>query len=440
MKILEQLQNIQPDKVAFINDSECVKYGDLFSLFEKNKDQILALNASCVSISARSRMEFAKLLSILDGSVSRILFLPSDIDKDLFESYYEQAEINYEVFLDNNVLKFNLIKKPANSTNEDIKTQWIVPTSGTTSIPKLVVHTLKSLSKTVKKDPKIGEKYSWGLTFDIYRFSGIQVFLQSLLGGSKLIIPEANLSIGDSVGLFAKYGCNIISATPSFYRKLLMTKSSDELKLKRATLGGEIADDAILQALKVKFKDIKLTHIYASTELGVGFCVSDARAGFPLSYISDGYENIKVKIDQDGILCVKLGDKNSYIGKEIDYDEQGYMKTGDLVKVDGDRVYFLGRSSGSINVGGNKVLPEEIEQKILELSFVKAVRVYAKSSAITGALVCADVVVSENFDKSIAKTKILNHCKNCMPSFKVPVILKFIDEIGVTYSGKIKRD
>ncbi|MDN3683971.1 hypothetical protein QW180_08500 [Vibrio sinaloensis] len=41
-------------------------------------------------------------------------------------------------------------------------------------------------------------------------------------------------------------------------------------------------------------------------------------------------------------------------------NDDGFINTGDMVKLDNDRVlFFLGRESGSINVGGNKVMPEK---------------------------------------------------------------------------------
>ena len=203
-------------------------------------------------------MEFALLLSLLDGEVEKILFLPSDIDKSLHSQYYREAGISYEVYLNNNTIKYNKIySSTIVNKSTELKTQWIIPTSGTTNIPKLVTHTFESLTRTAKRNMNLGERYRWGLVFDIYRFSGIQVFLQSVLAGSRLIISESSQSMSEILGTLAHNKCNALSATPSFWRKVLMSKKANELKLERITLGGEIADENTLQALKKSIQQQK---------------------------------------------------------------------------------------------------------------------------------------------------------------------------------------
>jgi acyl-CoA synthetase (AMP-forming)/AMP-acid ligase II len=446
MNILEYISNIPSDRVAFISENERFLYIDIVKLFAKNKDIINTLKESSIVINSRSKLEFCKLLSILDGNVKRILFLPEDIDKNLFEKYYKESNVNFEVYLDNNSLKINIIDENINESVKNIKnTQWIIPTSGTTNIPKLVAHTFQSLSKTTKRNIDLGQKYIWGLTFDIYRFSGIQVFLQVIYSGSSMIIPNSFHSMDEIIKLFVKNSCNIISATPSFYRKILMTKESDKLNIKSATLGGEISDQSILSALKNKFKNkfknIKIIHIYASTEVGVGFSVNDGLEGFPYSYIEEGFGSIKMRIDANSILWINPGKiEQEYVSRDIMYENDGFINTGDLVKVENNRVFFLGRESGSINVGGNKVLPEEVELKLLASELISSVIVYSKKSSIIGSLVCADVVVKDKEqDKKQLKNEIMNYCRNNLENFKIPAILRIVDNLEITHSGKIKR-
>lgn len=443
MNILEYIENIPNERVAFITKDEKVLYSDIKKIFVANKTGIETLQNTCVAINARSRFEFAKLLSILDGKVKRIVFLPEDLDKNLVDKYYKESTVNYEVYLENNLLQLNTVDKNINKILESItNTQWVIPTSGTTNNPKLVAHTLASLSKTAKKNIEQGYNYTWGLTFDIYRFSGIQVFLQALFGGSSIIIPESTDPMNDIVELFVKNSCNILSATPSFWRKILMTKESKALNIKKATLGGEIADQSILKALKNTFNDIKITHIYASTEVGVGFVVTDGLAGFPYSYVEHGLEYIQIKIDEASLLWINPKNKEQeYITNNSIYDNDGFINTGDLVKIENNRVFFLGRASGSINVGGNKVQPEEVEAKLLASNLLSNAFVYSKKNPIIGFLVCADVVaIDKNKNKNELKKQLLSYCRENLENFKIPAILKIVDDLEITQSGKIKRN
>ena len=66
-------------------------------------------------------------------------------------------------------------------------------------------------------------------------------------------------------------------------------------------------------------------------------------------------------------------------------DREGYLDTQDMVKVEGKRVFFLGRASGVINVGGNKVNAEEVENCIREMRDVADVVVFGKKKTVCSA-------------------------------------------------------
>ena len=435
------LLNIPLEREALTTNTTSLTYGDLQNIINKNASKTKKLKKSSVVINARDRFEFAKLLFLLDGEVHNILFLPHDINKLLHSRYFNEAGVNYEVYLENNILQYKTIKK-ADKESDAKETNWIIPTSGTTSSPKLVAHTFQSLTRSTKVNIETGSRYRWGLVFDIYRFSGIQVFLQAMLSGSTLIISEADMPMSEILNNIIKNRCNALSATSSFWRKVLMSKEIERLNFELITLGGEIADENILQALKDKFPNAKIVHIYASTEAGVGFSVSDGHAGFPKSYIDSSINGISLKLSARNTLMIKNEKQiQKYLTNNDLYQNDGYIDTGDIIEIKGDRVYFLGRDSGSINVGGNKVLPEEVEHTLLGSNFVHAAFVYPKKNPIIGNIVCADVVLKDNtVDIKSAKSEILRYCRKKLENYKVPAMIKFVDELETTQSTKLKRN
>ena len=439
-KLKNNLQNIPFERIALAAIGEKLSYNDINDLIIKNTHVLEKIKTSNVVINGRSRFEFAKLLFLLDGETNRILFIPQDIEESLFARYYDEAEIHYEVYLDGNELNYKTIKRHQPLKFE--KTSWIIPTSGTTNIPKLVSHSFESLTRTAKQNIEIGVEYRWGLVFDIYRFSGIQVFLQAMLSGSTLIISEANMSMTNILNNLIENECNALSATPSFWRKVMMSQELNGLEFKIITLGGEIADENILQALRAKFASAKIIHIYASTEAGVGFSVDDMHEGFPKSYLDGDIGGISLKLSSNSTLMLKNKiQSQKYLSGSILYQGNGYIDTGDIVEVKGNRVYFLGRDSGAINVGGNKVQPEEVEHVLLMSTLVHAAFIYAKKNPMMGSIVCADIVLSDNtIDKKIAKGEILRFCREKLENFKIPAIVKFVDELETTHSGKLKRN
>ena len=89
---------------------------------------------------------------------------------------------------------------------------------------------------------------------------------------------------------------------------------------------------------------------------------------------------------------------------DSDAIDAGFVDSGDLVEVRDGRVQFLVAIRGAINVGGNKVIPEEVESIIRELDIIAEVVVRPKGSAMTGQLVTADIQLCRA-DMDVARVK-----------------------------------
>ena len=352
----------------------------LLSTYHKWVSQFAGLR---VAIICSNMLHLASLLLMLDGLSEAILLIPSGLsvesvgdflrrasvdllitDKGIPAQAVEQVRLNLELEADDAFLAAyapqpNLCR---------YQTQWIIPTSGTTDTPKLVCHTLESLTDSIKRATKYGS-YRWGLLYDLTRFAGLQVFLQSFLNASLLIFTDYACSLEEQIRALVLAECNALSATPTMWRKILMSDASEYIPLKQITLGGEIADAAVLAALARAYPDTHITHIYASTEAGVGFAVHDGLEGFPKEYLETPPKGIEIAVSEDGLLLLrKARQAQFFLDVETSlYDDEGWINTGDLVELKGSRYIFLGRASGAINVGGSKVYPEEVERVILQV-------------------------------------------------------------------------
>lgn len=280
------------------------------------------------------------------------------------------------------------------------------------------------------------DEYVWGSLYSLRRFAGLQVFLQSWICGTTLILNEEGADLTEVLTGYLAQGCNAISATPSMWRKLSMHPLSGELMLKQITLGGEIVDQAVLDMLTKRYPSARITHIYASTEAGVGFAVRDGKPGFPLGYLDSPPSGVAMRVDDHGHLwfCT-ASDQNSDSNAD-----STWIDSGDVVEIHENRVLFVGRANGSINVGGNKVMPEEVESIIKELPEVAFVQVRARKSAMLGNLVEATITPASDikFDAALKK-KIITHCRAKLDDFKVPAFIVAAEAIELTASGKISR-
>jgi acyl-CoA synthetase (AMP-forming)/AMP-acid ligase II len=383
-------------------------------------------------------IELVCSLVFFDGLASEILLLPSEEDALSRKWRLEQAKFDHVIEgegLSLTRLLGDLSSRESFSRPASIETTWLLPTSGTTGIPKLIPHTLASLTRSMSAR-QLGDSYIWGSLYSLRRFAGLQVFLQAWLSATPLVLSEDNSDSVGTISDFIVHGCNALSATPSMWRKLAMSPSFDKLSLKQITLGGEIVDQSILDILSKKFPGARITHIYASTEAGVGFVVKDKCEGFPVEYLTEPPGGLALRIDDSGHLWINPSTQC----KDSEENISGWIDSGDIVAVNGPRVKFLGRANGSINVGGNKVMPEEVENVIKELSEVAFVQVRAKKSAMLGNLVEAAVSLNPDyvFDPAFKK-KVIAHCRSKLDGFKVPAFIVEAENIQLTTSGKILR-
>jgi len=402
--------------------------------------------------------DLALCMLALDGVATRIVLMPTDVAGDEIAAVVHRAAPTHWLrpvpeAIDGNVAALDLPPLPGRqegdgaetevvSSEENLSSEWVLATSGTTRTPKLVVHTLATLTKSVRRNLDVGKGLCWGLLYDLNRFAGLQVFLQAMLGGSKLVVLRKGLSLEATVHALRDAGCNALSATPTMWRRILMTPGADLLRLRQITLGGEISDETVLKALATAFPEARIVHIYASTEAGVGFAVSDGREGFPVDFLHRGVPGAELRVDANGILQIRPAIAGQrYLQEPTGLaEDDGFVITGDRVVIVGDRVHFLGRDSGAINVGGNKVQPEEVERVLLSHPSVAFANVFPKRSGIMGALVEAHVVLrSGEMEASKAPAEMRAWCVERLERYKVPAIIRIVDEIEVGSNGKVTR-
>lgn len=455
MTFFGHLSRVPAERCAIATPSTRVSFGELCSAAEELAGDFTAAR---VVLCTDRLLDAVTTLAACDG-VAEVVALtsawqPAEAVLPLIELAQPHVVISSEtanVFnagLPDDLLSFSpqdaaraVARKRSGSRLQNGGTGWVVTTSGTTGKPKMVQHSFAGLTRSTKRDLDRGKELVWGMIYDFSRFAGLQVVLQSLLGGACLAVPPFEASLDDKLAFLANEGCTHLSATPTMMRKILMSPAGAGLPLRQITLGGEIADTAILTSLSRAFPEARITHVFASTEAGVGFSVSDKREGFPVSYLSSPPSGIGLRIDE-GRLWVRNEHVGAhYLGGQGVLSRQGWVDTGDLVEADGDRVHFRGRESGVINIGGDKVHPEEVERALLSHPDVLLARVYAKANPIMGALVAADVVPGPGApSQAELRASILAHLKDYLERHMIPASLRFVENFDTNTAGKLRRN
>lgn len=298
-------------------------------------------------------------------------------------------------------------------------------TSGTTGLPKKVTHSFDSITRFVK----VSERYRmniWGFAYNPTHMAGIQVFFQALLNGNAMV-RLFNLPPKEILGAIKENEITNISATPTFYRLLLPCDESFK-SIERITSGGEKFNENTIVQLKAIFPNAKITNVYASTEAGTIFASEN-----DIFTIKPGYEHL-IRIEGDELFLHKslIGSTDISIGE--------WYNTGDVVEVLAQnpiKFRFISRKSDMINVGGYKVNPLEVEETILTFPGIVNARVYAKSNSVLGNIICCEVVCNTS---EIDEPSIRAFLQSRLQEFKIPRIIRFVNELSVTRTGKTKRN
>ena len=328
-------------------------------------------------------------------------------------------------------------------------TEWVLFTSGTTGVPKMVMHDLAGLTAAIKRRDANDDTIVWGTFYDIRRYGGLQIFLRAILDGGSLVLSDAKEPVGDFLVRLGRHGVTHLSGTPSHWRRALMSPSARAISPRYVRLSGEIADQAILDGLAAFYRPARVGHAYASTEAGVGFEVNDGREGFPASVIGQAGD-VDMKVVDGSLRIRSRRTAARYVGEggASVADPEGFVDTGDMLERRGDRYRFAGRKGGIINVGGLKVHPEEVEAVINRHPRVRMSLVHPRKSPITGAIVVADVVLAGD-DQFAAETdgygaprssgEALHLCRERLAQHKVPAMIRFVPALAVAESGKLAR-
>jgi acyl-coenzyme A synthetase/AMP-(fatty) acid ligase len=415
------------------------------------------LGGRSVLLATRDQLPTALALVELDGVARRVVLCPPDLAAAHLPEIAANAEADAIVSdrapadfaglgIPLQVQATSIITPAATGANADAadghRTTWLLLTSGTTGAPKIVGHDVTTLSAPIRSTDTVPV---WGTFYDIRRYGGLQIFFRAIIGGGSLILSQGGEPVADHLARLARHGVTHLSGTPSHWRRALMSPALRSIAPGYVRLSGEIADQAILDNLRAFFPGAGVGHAYASTEAGVAFEVNDGLAGFPASFVGVGHGDVDIKIEEGSLRLRSRRTATSYVGRAALQlrDDDGFIDTGDMVELRGDRYHFVGRKGGIINVGGQKVNPEEVEAAINRHPAVWGALVRPRKNPITGAVVAADVVLKDQSIRGDALTQtereIIALCREHVAPYKVPAMIRFVPNLAVSESGKLLR-
>lgn len=308
--------------------------------------------------------------------------------------------------------------------------------SGTSGEPKAMVHDLETLAESYRDRRAKSLSMVLFLLFD--HIGGLNTLFNGLATGSTLVVPGARTPEAVSEAI-ARYKPAVLPASPTFLNLLLLSgcrERYDLSSLRMITYGTEPMPESLLVRLRDAFPSVKFIQTFGTSETGIAKTVSKSSDSLAMRF-DDASLEWKVV---DGELWLRSATRAlGYIGQKSDrFTDDGWFRTGDSVTLDADGYLTVsGRLSERINVGGEKVMPAEVESVILEVPGVADVLVRGEPNPLTGQSVVAEVVAVTPGGSDELKRGIRSHCRTRLAAYKVPARVIFKDSLET--SGRLKK-
>lgn len=309
----------------------------------------------------------------------------------------------------------------------------ILFSSGSTGKPKAMIHNLDTLIDSFKDKKEKSMNMLVFLMFD--HIGGLNTVFNALCMGACLIIPKIK-DAKTICELIEKYKIMVLPSSPTFLNLILISeeyKNYDLSSLRMITYGTETMPQSLLLKLKEVFPKVKFLQTFGTSETGISTTSSKSSNSLfmKLEDINGEY-----KIVENELWLRSKTQVLGYLNASMDsFTSDGWFKTGDLVEVDGEYIKIIGRAKEVINVGGQKVLPAEVESIILEMEEISDCMVYGEKNAITGQTVVCDVVLNKNIEN--IKKRVRVFCKDRLDAYKIPTKVNVVDKTN--FSDRFKK-
>ncbi len=338
-------------------------------------------------------------------------------------------------------------------------------TSGTTGMPKMVLHDFTYplghiITAKYWQDVKEGglhltvsdtgwAKAMWG-----------KIYGQWLSECAVFVYDYDRFVAKELLSIIAKHGVTSFCAPPTIYRFFIKEdlRGYDFSKLERCAVAGEPLNPEVYNRFKEE-TGISLREGYGQTELTVAVATYPWMEPKPgsMGKPSPGYD-IDI-VDEDGRSC-EVGEEGQIVVRTAKRKPVGMFggyyrdkeltdsvwhddvyRTGDMAWRDEDGYFwFIGRADDLIKSSGYRIGPFEVESALLEHPGVLECAITAVPDPDRGQIVKATVVLAKGWVASDdLKLELQEHVKKVTAPYKYPRVIEFVAELPKTISGKIRR-
>ena len=474
MNIIDLLRNNvekYPSKIGFMDEANKITFQEMLNYVEefsssklfKNKNQTVGL------ILENSLKDIIAYLGIINsGKIVHII--PPNITEKNFINQINSSNLDIIICSEKNRINFSNfnIKDLIIYTNEEIisksviqekipdinKIAYLVYTSGTTSEPKGVPISHEMIEFTTKNIVKVLEysKNDIDLTpLPLYHSFGLGCLHTSIYVGSTFVLLKNSNNLENILNSLKKYNTTTLAVVPATLTKFLKFEKQylDEKfsNIRLIITNSTSIPKETVNDFKPIIKNRKLATYYGLTEASRStFMIFNENSKLDES-VGKSAPGVKIKIKKfdkkleigeiriQGKNVIKNYWDNPIADKNL---ENGWLQTNDIGYLDSDENLFLvGRNDDVINIGGEKVIPSEIEEIIKQIPEIEDVVAFGIDNEIFGKTIKVNIIKKKN--SNLDKIKILSYCLKNLEKFKIPSKIEFVEKIPKNEYGKVKR-
>lgn len=348
-------------------------------------------------------------------------------------------------------------------THRDDMAFWMY-SSGTTGRPSAVVHRHRDV---VYYQPPFAESVlgigpddtllaTSKMFFSYGRNASIEMPL--LYGASAVLFPDRPNpeSVLDAI---ATHRPTIFLSVPTFYAALMeharqADRACDLSSVRLAVSSGEALPETLFERWRKTF-GLEIIETLGSTDAGAQYLsnhVGAVKAGsagkllprFESRIVDERGE--EVPAGAAGTLLLRgTGTAPLYWNRpdqsKAAFREDGWLDTGDLMRVDDDGYHwFLGRSNDTFKVRGMWLVPSEIENALLAHEAVLECAIVERQDERGLSQAKAVVVTRDGHEPGgVLVDDLRKHLSRCVAPYKVPALWEFTDALPRTTNGKVQR-
>ena len=335
---------------------------------------------------------------------------------------------------------------------------WVIFTSGSTGTPKGVAVTHRNAAAFVDaeaqmflRDEPIGpeDRVLAGLSV-AFDASCEEMWLAWRHGACLVPAPRALVRSGMDLGPWlVSHDVTVVSTVPTL-ASLWPAEALEAVRL--LIFGGEACPPDLAERLVVEGREVWNT--YGPTEATVVACGAklDGHSPVSIGLPLPGWDLVVVDRSGEPVPVGEVGELviggvglARYLDPEKDAEKYAPLpslgwsrayRSGDLVRLEEDGLYFQGRADDQVKVGGRRIELGEVDSALVHLPGVSGGAAAVRRTASGTPLLVGYIASADpNFDLAAARAEL----SQSLPAALVPRLV-LVDELPIRTSGKVDRD